>query len=281
MFGSFSMNYSCTSASTTPMMNFVSTWLLFAQALVISTAQDIGRFAYEESFFNMYYDVNEDKEVKLTVEVPRPRHGRGDIPPSVDQAFGPYPLRKEEGFTYTIDFKKSGISRDDWDQSIETFLRDNGVLEHDDPFNPGDLATLTYTSGDEFFVNLGDEELLFLRVGRDLVPGEYVYKEPVSPRMRISYKIFDNGTGGVLVKCRRRSTSRFAHMLHRRDRGLQYLHHAVESAGRGTLDQFRDQVRYVCPGKRVLFDDFSRVVAATDRTIYVEVEGGRLALTKV
>ncbi|KAF4684995.1 hypothetical protein FOZ63_005573 [Perkinsus olseni] len=263
------------------MMNFVPTWLLFAQALVISTAQDVGRFSYEESLFNMYYDVNENKEVTLTVEVPRPRHGRGDIPKSAHQAFGPYPLRKEEDFIYTIDFEHSGITSDDRDQSIETFLRNNGVLGPEDLFYPGDLDTLTYTSGDAFSVDLRGEPVRFFRVGRDLSPGEYVYKEPVSPHMRISYKIYRHGTAGLKVGCKRRSTSRFHHKLSRRDRGLQYLHYAVEPVGRGTLKQFLGQVRYACPWKSQGPDDFSRVVAATEKTIYVEFEGGRLALTKV
>ncbi|KAF4721498.1 hypothetical protein FOZ62_013964, partial [Perkinsus olseni] len=103
-------------------------------------------FSYEESLFNMYYDVNENKEVTLTVE-----------------AFGPYPLRKEEGFTYTIDFEHSRITSHDWDQSIETFLQNNGVLDPQDPFYPGDLATLTYTFGDTFSVDLRGEPVRFFR----------------------------------------------------------------------------------------------------------------------
>ncbi|KAF4740610.1 hypothetical protein FOZ63_014113, partial [Perkinsus olseni] len=91
--------------SAMPMMNSVSTLLLFAQALVICTAQDVGRFGHMESFFNMYYDVNENKEATLTVEVPRPLHGRGDIPQREEFTYGPHPLRKKGG-SYTIDFGK-------------------------------------------------------------------------------------------------------------------------------------------------------------------------------
>ncbi|KAF4753576.1 hypothetical protein FOZ63_017550 [Perkinsus olseni] len=271
------------------MVNFFPTWLLFASALVISTAQDVGRFAYEDSLLNMHYDINENHEVTLTVEVRAPRlvrGGRGDVPAAGHRNLGPYPLRKVEDFIYTIDFENSGITSDDWHESVENFLRSVGVLDLEDPFDherdqPPPLATLHYTSGDDFFVNLGEEELLCMRVGRELLPGEYVYKETVAPFMRISYKFYENGVGGIRVRCRRRSTTRFPHKLSRRDRGFQYLHHAVEPVGHGTLAQFLKQVKDACRGKHPELGDFSRVVVATAKTIYVASGGGRLALTKV
>ncbi|KAF4697608.1 hypothetical protein FOZ60_004503 [Perkinsus olseni] len=263
------------------MINRFSIWFLCAGTLVISTAQDVGRFAFEYPFVEIFYDVNEEKEVTLTFDVPRrilDAHRVGKLV-SGHHELGPYPLRKKEGSTYTIDFENSGITSGDWDQSVETFSRNTGILPFDSPYYPGDLTTLTYVSGDSFSVNFHREELLFLRLERRLT--EYIYKEPVSPHMRISYKIYENGMGGVLVKCKRRSTSRFPHMLSPRDRGLPHLSYAVESAGQGTLDQFLYQVRYVCRHKHVSPNDFSRVVFATERTIYVEFERGRLALTKV
>ncbi|KAF4683542.1 hypothetical protein FOZ63_029685 [Perkinsus olseni] len=268
------------------MMNFVPTWLLLAQVLVISTAQDVGTFLHETPLFKMFYAVNEEHEATLTVVVPSVLVTRGDKTFEAYFNRGPNPLRKVEDFTYTVDFDSSESASDDWHEALETFLVNTGVLESDETYSPDDtqprpLTTLTYTSGDEFSVNFRGEEILFLRLGRNLVPGEYVYKESVAPYLRISYTIRVDRVGGVLVECKRRSTSRFGHMLVRRDRGLQYIYHVVESAGRGTLDQFLDQVKYVCPGKRVLPDDFSRVVVATEKTIYVEFEGGRLALTKV
>ncbi|KAF4689350.1 hypothetical protein FOZ63_008145 [Perkinsus olseni] len=237
------------------MMNSVPTWLLFASALVISTAQDVGTFLHVTPLFKMFYAVNEEHEATLTVVVPSVLVTRGDRTFEAYFNRGPNPLRKVEDFTYTVDFESSESGSDDWHEALETFLVNTGVLESDEIYSPDDtqprpLTTLNYTGGDEFSVNFRGEEILFLRLGRNLVPGEYVYKE----------------VGGVLVECKRRSTSRFGHMLYRRNRGLQYTYHVVESAGRG---------------KRVLPDDFSRVVVASNKTIYVEFEGGRLALTKV
>ncbi|KAF4682274.1 hypothetical protein FOZ63_002666 [Perkinsus olseni] len=262
-------------------MNFVSAWLLSAQVLTICTAPDVGRFRYQGPFFSLYYDVDEDKKVTHRVEVPKPKYDTRDIPTGQHYVRGPYALRKVTNFTYTIDFEASGITSAYWQQSVENFLRSTGVLESDETYYPGDLATLHYTGGDELFVNLGGEEIHLMRVGRRLVPGEYVYKESVPPYISISYKIYAGGLGGVMVESELRATSRFAHKLSRRESGLQYSYYAVESAGQGSLKQFLDQVRYVWPGKRVFPDDFSRVVVATENTIYVEVEGGRLALTKV
>ncbi|KAF4654349.1 hypothetical protein FOZ61_008327 [Perkinsus olseni] len=128
------------------MVNSVPTWLLFASALVISKAQDAGRFAHDSG-------------------------GRGDVPAAGHRNLGPYPLRKVENFIYTIDFENSGITSDDWHDSVENFLRSVGVLDLEEPFDherdqPPPLATLHYTSGDDFFVNLGEEELLCMRAQR-------------------------------------------------------------------------------------------------------------------
>ncbi|KAF4684997.1 hypothetical protein FOZ63_005575 [Perkinsus olseni] len=268
------------------MMNFVSTWLLFAQALVISTAQDVGRFAYEESFSNMYYDVNENKEVTLTIDVPEARQRRGDIPKGAHRAFGPYPLRKEEGFTYTIDFEKSGITSDDWYESLDIFLSNSGVIKPGEPFDhegdqPPPLATLHYSSGDGFSVNMGAREIYCSRVGRDLLPGKYVYKDPFRPRVKIIYKIRNNGVVRLWVRCEKRTPSRFRFILSLSDHGVPPLHYHVQSAGRSSLNDVLNQVRRVCPSKHLSSDDFSKVVFATEKTIYIEFEGNRLPLTKV
>ncbi|KAF4750450.1 hypothetical protein FOZ63_012593, partial [Perkinsus olseni] len=127
---------------------------------------------------------------------------------------------------------------------VEDFLRYTGVLKPEETY--GDLATLTYVSGDVFHVNFGDDEIIFQRVGGRLLPGEYKYKEPRFPRMRINYKIKENGKAGV-----------------------QYLYH-VEPLGSRTMQQFLEEVKQVCPDKRVLPGDFSKVVVATEKTIYVE-----------
>ncbi|KAF4650785.1 hypothetical protein FOZ61_011023 [Perkinsus olseni] len=234
----------------------------------------------------MYYDVNENKEVTLTIDVPETRQRRGDIPRGAHRAFGPYPLRKEEGLTYTIDFEKSGIASDDWYESLEIFLSNSGVIKPGEPFDherdqPPPLATLHYTSGDGFSVDMGAREIYCSRVGRDVLPGKYVYKDPVRPRVKIIYKIRNNGVVSLRVRCEKRTTPRFRFILSRSDRGVPPLHYHVQSAGRSSLNDALDQVRRVCPGRHVSPDDFLQVVFATEKTIYMKFEGNRLALTKV
>ncbi|KAF4687655.1 hypothetical protein FOZ60_003624 [Perkinsus olseni] len=263
------------------MMNSIATWLLFAVALITSSGQDVGRFAYNESLFSMHYDVNENREVSLTVVVPNPRSGRGDITPSAGLTLGPYPLRTVEGFSYTVVFGNREEADDGLHTRLETFLRYSGVLEPGDTFISGDLTTLNYTSADSFVVNLRGQHVLFIREGRNLSPGKYDYKETVFPHLGISYNIYDNGLAGVQVECEGRSTARFHHKLSRRNVGVQYLHYAVEPAGQGTLEQFLYQVRYVCPWIYLRPSDFSKVVVATEKTIYVVIGGGARALTKL
>ncbi|KAF4662568.1 hypothetical protein FOZ61_002355 [Perkinsus olseni] len=263
------------------MMNSVSAWLLLAQVLVISTAQDVGRFAYKGSYFKMYYDVNEKKEVTLTVEVIKPLYVIDAIPGVAVRSFGSYPLRKDEGFTYTIDFENSGITSADWHQSIYGFIVET-VLFVPDRFYPADLTTLTYLTGDAFSVDLRGEHARFLRVGGDLSPGEYVYEEPVSPHMRMIYKIYRDGTAGLQVECKRIRTARFPHKLAGRETGFLYRRHVVEPVWEGpSWEGFLNQVRQVCPWKHQKPGDFEEVVVATEKTIYVAFEGVRLPLTKV
>ncbi|KAF4726111.1 hypothetical protein FOZ62_018674, partial [Perkinsus olseni] len=117
---------------------------------------------------------------------------------------GPYPLRKEEGFTYTIDFENSGKTSDDWHDEPEVFLRDTGILEHNETYSDDDqspLTTFTYASGDDISTHFASQNITFLRVGRDLVAGKYVYEELVAPYLTLTYEIFARAVAGVKVKC--------------------------------------------------------------------------------
>ncbi|KAF4665403.1 hypothetical protein FOZ61_010954 [Perkinsus olseni] len=168
---------------------------------------------------------------------------------------------------------------------IEKALVDTGLAEYGDGPSAGtqhgDLTQFKFKSGDSFVSNFRGHEILFTRVAHDLMPGEFVYKEPVAPHLEINFKIASNGLVGLRVKCGRDVTSRFTFQLHPNDRSLPYVRYDVESAGRGTLKRFLRRVRRFCPTKRLITGDLPQVLSATDKTIYVPFEGGRLGLTKV
>ncbi|EER07805.1 hypothetical protein Pmar_PMAR022012 [Perkinsus marinus ATCC 50983] len=118
-----------------------------------------------------------------------------------------------------------------------------------------------------------------MRVGGSLTPGEYVFKQKAAPYLEVSYRIRSDEYGDMRVKCKERRTSRLSFKLSRRTKGLLYDHYAVEPAGAGTLYQFLHQVRNVCPTIRLDADDLSKVVFATEKTIFVSLGRARLALS--
>ncbi|KAF4677014.1 hypothetical protein FOZ63_012303, partial [Perkinsus olseni] len=146
---------------------------------------------------------------------------------------------------------------------------DAGVA--DDPFagiQTGDLTTLAYTSGDTFTTDFRDEMIKFMRVAESFTPGVFEYAQSVAPYFKLTYLIRDDGLIGIQASRKRRRTSQLPFRLSRRDKGVQYLHYELESAGTGTL-----------PGY-LLHGDLSPVVFATSDTIYVALGGARLALTR-
>ncbi|KAF4651644.1 hypothetical protein FOZ61_010316 [Perkinsus olseni] len=276
------------------MPNF-SLKLVITQALVIvTTAQDVGKFVHETADYRITYDVDENHEATFTFWVPSPPgrwspDGTSNSSSVVRQppeefTHGAYPLSKTDTFTYAIDFDGSRASAHAWYKSIERLLLRNNVIDYDDSelyggIQSGDLTVLTYTSGDSFSTSFRDEEIRFMRVGGSLTPGEYVFKEKAAPYLEVDYRIRSNGYGDMMVKCKRRRTSRLSFKLSHRTKGLQYDHYAVEPASGGTLYQFLHQVRAVCPTIRLDTDDLSKVIFATERTIFVILGRARLALT--
>ncbi|KAF4689836.1 hypothetical protein FOZ60_001108 [Perkinsus olseni] len=262
--------------------------------VIVATAQDVGKFVHETEDYRITYGVDENHEATFTFWVP-PTPGTWSpdgrsfsfsvIRPSPEEfTHGPYPLSKTDRFTYAIDFEGPRASAHDWYKSIERLLLKNYVIDND-PTVPyggiqsGDLTILTYTSGDSFSTSFRNEDIKFMRVGGSLTPGEYVFKEKAAPYLEVSYRIRSDGYGDMRVKCKRRRTSRLSFKLSRRTKGLQYDHYAVEPAGAGTLYQFLHQVRAVCPTIRLDADDLSKVVFATEKTIFVALGKARLALT--
>ncbi|KAF4744843.1 hypothetical protein FOZ63_010524 [Perkinsus olseni] len=265
------------------------------QALVIvTTAQDVGKFVHETEDYRITYDVDENHEATFTFWVP-PTPGRWSPDgktytfsifrqPPEEFTHGPYSLSKTDNFTYAIEFGGPRASAHDWYKSIERLLLKNYVIDndHSEPYGgiqAGDLTILTYTSGDSFSTSFRSEEIRFMRVGGTLTPGEYVFKEKAAPYLEVDYRIRSDGYGDMRVKCKKRRTSRLSFKLSRRTKGLQYDHYAVEPASGGTLYQFLHQVRAVCPTIRLDADDLSKVVFATEKTIFVALGNARLILT--
>ncbi|KAF4737443.1 hypothetical protein FOZ62_026426 [Perkinsus olseni] len=265
------------------------------QALVIvTTAQDVGKFVHETADYRITYDVNENHQATFTFWVPSPP-GRWSPDrssysfsvvrqPPEEFTHGPYLLSKTDTSTYAVEFDGSRASAHDWYKSIERLLLRNNVIDNDHPeryggIQPGDLSVLTYTSGDAFSTSFQNEEIKFMRVGGSLIPGEYVFKEKVAHYLEVSYRIHLDGRGDMRFKCKKRRTSRLSFKLSHRTKGLQYDHYAVETTGVRTLYQFLHQVRAVCPTTHLDADDLSKVVFATEKTIFVALGKARLALT--
>ncbi|KAF4658242.1 hypothetical protein FOL46_007054, partial [Perkinsus olseni] len=159
----------------------VSFYQRLIEAILITTAQDVGKFVYEGPLFSMTYDVNEDQEVTFTVHVPEPPLRRGDIPVGVYLSLGPYPLRSATGFTYSLDFDEAGTDALHWRVELDRFLRNTGLMDHDevypsDPSQDWDLTVLTYQSGDSISTNFQNAKIEFKRVAAGVTLGNYVFE---------------------------------------------------------------------------------------------------------
>ncbi|KAF4689817.1 hypothetical protein FOZ60_001089 [Perkinsus olseni] len=275
-------------------MPSVSTWLIATQALHIAAAQSVGRYAHETRDYRITYDVNEEHQVYFTFWVPPPP-GKwspdgstfiAPLGPGKEFAPGQYSLSEMGNHTYAIDFDGTRKSTHDWYKAIEHLLLRNKIIDYDPNvwyggIQAGDLTVLTYTSGDSISTTFRNEDIDFMRVGGELTPGEYVFKDDEAPHFEISYAIRLDGIVGIQVACGGPPTTRFPFKLVRRDEGLPYVRYVLESAGIGTLEDLRQQVRYVCRGQKLGPSDGSYVVFATEKTIYVELGGVRFGLTKV
>ncbi|KAF4683065.1 hypothetical protein FOZ62_004902 [Perkinsus olseni] len=146
-------------------------WLLVAQALVITVAQDAGKFVHENRDFTMTYYVYEDHKSRCFL-----RHVA--VPVGEGGELCVHPPR-------VVDHDEhSHLSFDDWYNTIKFLLANAGLVEPENlnplaEIQPGDLATLTYYGKNSITTSFRKRELRFMRVMPTLTPGEYVYEGPL------------------------------------------------------------------------------------------------------
>ncbi|KAF4680342.1 hypothetical protein FOZ63_023066 [Perkinsus olseni] len=263
------------------MMNFVSTWLIPAQLLVISTAQEVGKFVHRSGFYDITWNVNEERQAMIeftSIGPPLPGSPEGTSSFNLVNRHGFYSLSKVGANTYAVGSAAS------LHKLIAHQLRQADAARAHEPLagiQPEDLTTWTYTSGDGFTTGFRGETIEFMRVAESVTPGVFEYAESVAPYFKLTYVILDESIVSIQASCNRRRTSQMPFRLSRRGKGVQYVRYELESAGRGTLDQLLYMVNKVCPHRYLVHDDLSHLVVATSNTIYVTLGGARVALTRI
>ncbi|KAF4688014.1 hypothetical protein FOZ60_003237 [Perkinsus olseni] len=167
-------------------------WLLVAQALVITVAQDAGKYVHENRDFTMTYYVYEDHKVDFAFTLsgepetsrPNSRSAIYSFSPGAFYVAWPFPLAEEASSVYTLHDDHSHLSFDDWYNTIKFLLANAGLVEPENlnplaEIQPGDLATLTHYGKNSITTSFRKRELRFLRVTPTLTPGEYVYEGPL------------------------------------------------------------------------------------------------------
>ncbi|KAF4728462.1 hypothetical protein FOZ62_022853 [Perkinsus olseni] len=271
------------------MINFIPSWLFVTLPTVIHAAPVVGWFIHYAKDYHMYFtvDLNQTAFVHTIYFNAYTRRGPGitprtrdlhhpthinDFDGGIDLGF---PLTKVTDNVSSIGFPPDVLR--EWYARIANSLYLAGHVDSKDGFppagiQPGDLVTITQTSGDTYTTNFRGETIKFMRRSGDLkylTSGFFEYEEPVAPHLKLSvYVRYDKTRRGVdlgLVE----------------DTKKPYQRYNVEPAGRGTFDQFIQMVRYVCPTKRLQPVDLTNIVIGRPYTIYVPFEGGRMALTRV
>ncbi|KAF4722402.1 hypothetical protein FOZ63_001863, partial [Perkinsus olseni] len=242
------------------MTNFIPIRLLTALPMVVNATLNVGWFFYKGKDYDAFFVVNENQTAENFAFNAHTRRGPGIIQrtsSSHNLAFpdleGALPVTKVKCTVYSIGFPLDVLHN--WYTRIAESLYTAGHVDSINGFppagiQPGDLVTITQTSGDTYTTNFRDETIEFRRRSMDLQylkPGLFEYDEPVAPHLKLSvYVRYDEtrrdvarGSVGVLVACDGRPTSRFHFRLVQDDNDKPYQRYNVESAGRGTFDQFR------------------------------------------
>ncbi|KAF4693067.1 hypothetical protein FOZ63_013714, partial [Perkinsus olseni] len=226
-------------------MKFAHTILIASQALTFTASQAVGRFMY--SFGDdtrMAFDVYEGGYIALVYD------SRGK-PAFID---GTYPLRPTQGrHAYAIAFDSSHDGVHHWYEGVER-------LTPGGSFQPEDLETVQYDTGDSLYASFQKERLRFIRVGFELSPGVFEGVDPLAPHITLT-AIVRYGMIDVDVRCGDRQTALFTFPLERVEQ--PYLHFAANPTGIDSLDEFQAHVKEVCPEMDVEDIDFSRIVYAT------------------
>ncbi|KAF4703945.1 hypothetical protein FOZ62_004009, partial [Perkinsus olseni] len=242
------------------MINFIPSWLFVTLPTVIHAAPVVGWFIHYAKDYHVYFTVDENQKAHSFVFNAYTWRGPGITPRThhyynsadIDDVLPDegLPLTKVTGSVYSIGFPPDVLRK--WYANIADSLYTAGHVDSKDGFppagiQPGDLVTITQTSGDTYTTKFRGETIELLRksrVLRFLEPGLFEYDEPVAPHLKLSvYVRYDEtrrgvelGSVGILVACDGRPTSRF-HFRLVEDIDKPYQRYNVESAGRGTFDQ--------------------------------------------
>ncbi|KAF4711103.1 hypothetical protein FOZ63_026086 [Perkinsus olseni] len=218
------------------MINRVPIYLLVTLPTVINAAPVVGWFVHYAKDYHMHFIVDENQTAQTFVFNAYTRRGPG-ITPRTHYNYNPtdiddvlpddgLPLTRVTDSVYSIGFPPDVLRK--WYANIADSLYTAGHVDSKDGFppagiQPGDLVTITQTSGDTYTTNFRGETIEFLRrsdVIEYLKPGLFEYEEPVVPHFKLSvYVRYDGevfrprhqrqGSVGILVSCDGRPTSRF------------------------------------------------------------------------
>ncbi|KAF4659538.1 hypothetical protein FOZ61_004667 [Perkinsus olseni] len=250
-------------------MNFISTWLISAQLLVITTAQPFGNFVHRGAVYNITFVMNEKGQIFFgftSTAPPPPGSPPGTPPRHLGNYYGLYPLSKIRDNTYAVNFSGASV----------------GVAGADEPLagiQTGDLTTLTYTADDTLITSFRKDTIEFKRVPYPFIPGEFEYYETKAPHLRLSYRVHSTGAVGIQALCDGGSiTPRFVFKLTRPDWGMPYN---VRSIGLTPPYALTQMVQSDCPTAGVQDTDLLQVTFITKDTIFVTVGGRTRALSRV
>ncbi|KAF4716579.1 hypothetical protein FOZ62_010414 [Perkinsus olseni] len=257
----------------------------------MTSAQEIGEYIHEAEDFTMTYRVNEDYKAVFEFSA-RPRLGSSPDGTSTTFSMQVFPLGYMKSSTYYhhVGWDIRLPSLTDLHTAIGRCLRAAGVIGSDSTSPPADIqkSDLRYlfrTPDDFLLTRFLNKEILFMRVTRNWSPGKFVYRSPTRPKVKLVYKVRDDGDVMIRVKCGKGGTRRFRFKLSRR-LGAQrtFKSYDVEQVkgrkSRHSWENLLMAVKRVCPGISLVADDLYKVVFATDRTIYVPFRGTRVALTR-
>ncbi|KAF4688500.1 hypothetical protein FOZ60_002770 [Perkinsus olseni] len=263
------------------MINFMLTWLIAAQALVTTSAQTVGKFTHSLGPFDVSYVVNEDHEVSFVLSSNRP-----GLPNY--HSFGPYPLIEVTPSTYTVDFKGAKDNVDVWYNTLVAYMIASGMVDpvHMPPLagiKKGDLVTLTYLGTFTFTTQLRSGAISCELVSREMRDGVYVYKEAGDPSpFEVHFDTSKRSRGSPLhiwIGCYKNFVKNPFELYYYRTVSLPYGPYVLGSGSEGYVKDLFRRARQPCPTKHFDDNDFKKVIAVNERTIYATFAGATRALT--
>ncbi|KAF4683970.1 hypothetical protein FOZ60_008380 [Perkinsus olseni] len=180
------------------MVNFIPLRPFATLLMVINAAPDVGWFIHYAKDYHVHFTVDENQTASLFVFNAYARRGPA-ITPGSRQALHPtieirdeVPVTRVTDNVYSIDFPPDVLRK--WYTNIADSLYTAGHVDSKDGFppagiQPGDLVTITHTSGDTYTTNFRGETIELLRKSRGLryyQSGLFEYEEPVAPHLKLS-----------------------------------------------------------------------------------------------